>query len=519
MAESAPLSTIDPLSGADQSSLVGVIDLGSNSVRLVVYNGLRRALTVLFNEKALCGLGRGLQTTGRLNQEGCGMALTNLARYVQISKAMGVRHLAILATAAVRDARDGPAFAAIVEKVSGVPVHILSGAMESHYSALGVVSGAPGANGVMGDLGGVSLELVTLHHGTLGDHEVTLPLGPLRLMSIEGGRQQQIEYIENELAPLEWLDAGTGHELHPVGGSWRAIAKAHIEHVRHSLRVTQGYTVDGQELGDFAEMISRQSRSSLERTSGVPRRRADTLPLAALVIERLVRKIKPATVIFSALGLREGLMFHSLSEADRQLDPLLEICEMQAQQMDRLKQGKALVDWTAPLYPNEKPADKRLRIAACLLADLAWSDHPEYRAQHAFERALHMSCTAIDHPGRAFIALAVYASHRGQISDPVVESARALADPELSERARLLGLTMRLGRTMTGGASDLLPLAPLRLIEDAIELTLTGSASALESEATDRRLCDLALAMNRQPRLVLDGPGGNPIIRTPIISN
>lgn len=483
---------------------IGVIDLGSNSIRLVVYDRPGRAPLPVFNEKVLCGLGRGLERTGRLNPDGVRLALENIGRFARIADGMGLERMDVLATAAVRDAADGPAFVARIEEIARLPVHVLAGAEEARLSALGVVSGVPDADGATGDLGGGSLELVSLDRGSLGAEQVTLPLGPLRLMEHADGRSSLVRHVDRMLDGLPWLERAAGRSFYPVGGSWRALAKAHMDRVSHPLHVIHHYAVDAAAMRDFAELISRQSRSSLERAPGVSRRRADTLPYAALVLERVIRKARPARVVFSAYGLREGFLFDRLPEAERRQDPLLVACQDHARRLGRFEPSRALVNWTAPLFAGEDAAAERLRTAACMLSDLGWTDHPDYRAEHAFLRALRMPYAGIDHPGRAFLALAIHCRYTGGIEDPVLRPALEIAGEANRLRARVLGLALRLAHTMTGGVIPLLAQAPLRLAEDRLELSLSGAAADLAGDVVQRRLDALAAALDRRPALVVE---------------
>ena len=146
-----------------------MVDLGSNSVRLVVYEGHRRNPVAIFNEKAVLRLGRGLQATGRLNEEGMGQALTVLHRYHAVARAMGAEPFEVLATAAVRDARNGADFVAgLRSRLPDVPIRILSGRQEASSRPMGVLCGIPTADGILADIGGGSLELVRLDRGARG---------------------------------------------------------------------------------------------------------------------------------------------------------------------------------------------------------------------------------------------------------------------------------------------------------------------------------------------------------------
>lgn len=474
---------------------IGVIDIGSNSIRLVVYERPSRAAMPIFNEKILCGLGRGLERTGRLNPDGVKLAIENLARFGRIAAAMGLDRLDLLATAAARDASDGPAFVQEVERITGSRVQILEGTEEARLSANGVLSGIPDADGAMGDLGGGSLEVVGLDRGAIVGAQVTLPLGPLRLMELDEGRSSLVRHVDRHLEALPSLSRIEGRCFYPVGGSWRAVAKAHMEQTAHPLHVIHHYAVEAGAMRDFAELISRQSRSSLERAGGVPRKRADTLPYAALLLERLIRRAKPARIVFSAYGLRDGHVFEMLPAAERDRDPLLAACEEHAKRIGRFEPTHALALWTAPLFAGEDAAAARLRQAACLLSDLAWADHPDYRADHAFLRALRSPYPGIDHPGRAFLALALYARYTGRIDDPITRPALDLADEGIVRRARSLGVALRLAHTLTGGAGDLLASAHLEIENGRLRLVLEGPAADLAGDVVDRRLDAVADAL------------------------
>jgi exopolyphosphatase / guanosine-5'-triphosphate,3'-diphosphate pyrophosphatase len=474
---------------------IGVIDIGSNSIRLVVYERASRAAMPIFNEKILCGLGRGLERTGRLHPDGVKLAIENLARFARIAAAMQLDRLDLLATAAARDAVDGPAFVTEVERITGRRVQILEGSEEARLSAHGVLSGIPDADGAMGDLGGGSLEVVGLDRGSIVGPQVTLPLGPLRLMEMEEGRSGLTRHIDRHLEALPLLSRVEGRNFYPVGGSWRAVAKAHMEQTNHPLHVIHHYVVEAGAMRDFAELVSRQSRSSLERASGFPRKRADTLPHAALLLERLIRRARPVRIVFSAYGLRDGHLFELLPDGERARDPLLSACEDHAKRIGRFEPTQALSLWTAPLFPDEGEARSRLRQAACLLSDLAWADHPDYRADHAFLRVLRSPYPGIDHPGRAFLALTLYARYTGRIDDPITRPALELMDEGMVRQARCLGAALRLAHSLTGGAVDLLASASLEVANGRLRLVLHGPAADLAGDVVNRRVDAVADAM------------------------
>ena len=479
---------------ASSDGRIGVIDIGSNSIRLVVYDGLNRAPLPVFNEKVLCGLGRTLADTGRLDPNGVVQALDNLDRFNRLARGMDLARLDVLATAAVRDAEDGADFVTAVERRTGLTVAVISGAEEARLSAMGVLSGFPGAAGVMGDLGGGSLELVGLDEGRIV-RQVTLPLGPLRLMAGKGGMSDAVEVVENALSAESWLSDYRGTAFFPVGGAWRSVAKVHMAKVRHPLRVIQHYTVPGKDLSQLAGLIARQGKSSLDRLPNVSKRRLETLPMGCLVLHRLLEVLAPRQVVYSAFGLREGHLFDLLPEDGRQGDPLIEACARIAHAVDRFGHGDAVATWIAPLFADQPQRFARLRYAACLLGDIAWAEHPDYRAEHGYLKVLRLPVAGIDHADRVFLATAVYVRYGGDSDDKAKMVARELLDPDDLDHAVSIGLAMRLAHTLTGGVTDLLQCASLTREKDRLRLALEPGEEFLAGDAVRRRLDGLARAL------------------------
>ncbi|WP_207476205.1 Ppx/GppA family phosphatase [Arenibaculum pallidiluteum] len=492
-----PIQNPAALPGTGGNGRIAVIDIGSNSMRLVVYAGLCRSPVPLFNEKIMCGLGRTVERTGMLNPEGVQLALDNLTRFRFLIEAMDVERVDVLATAAVRDASDGPAFVREIKRLAGFDVRTIAGEEEARLSALGVLSGTPDANGVMGDLGGGSLELVGLQDGVIGDTQVTLPLGPLRLSEAAGGRAQAaLRIVDEHLERQGWLGAWRGRTFYPVGGSWRALAKLHMEQTNHPVHIIHHYEVDTGALRDFLSLIVKQSRSSLEKAK-VSRRRLETLPFAALVLERALRAAAPSRVVFSAHGLREGLLYEWLTPEERRHDPLLSACRDVAERYGRFSVGTALSHWTDALFPGEDTASARLRYAACLLSDLGWAEHPDYRAEHTFLRVLRMPVSGIDHAERVFLAMTSYVRYAGALDDAVVGRVRGLAGDAHAARALVLGLALRLAHTVTGGATNLLQRTNLVLGDERLTLSLPEDSACLVGEVVERRLDALAKSLGR----------------------
>ncbi len=481
---------------------VAVVDIGSNSIRLVVFDGTSRVPLPLFNEKVLSGLGRGLERTGALDAEGMESAFQNLRRFAELTRAMGVRKTFALATAAARDASNGPEFVARVRKLTGLPVVVLSGKEEARLSALGVIAGTPEAKGAMGDLGGGSLELVALADGKT-DRYATLPLGPLRLREIaDRNRGRLRDMIDDQLGNLDFLRGARGGDFYAVGGAWRALAKLHMSHNNYELEVIHHYAIKRETAIEFLGLVSTQSRASLEGFAGVSRKRLETLPLAALVLERTLRRAKPERLIFSAYGLREGALYDSLPAKLKRVDPLLSGASAMLAGNRRYKiEPEKLADWVAPLFKDHARA--RLRLATCHLADIAWSEHPDHRGEIAFRRALYMPLAGIDHPGRAYVALALYARYEGEPDPDTTRAAWHLLDEPSLREAYQLGLALRVAYRLTGGAAAVLATCKLRLTAKELVLDVPRRMGGMVGEMVGRRLESLAGAVDRRATIKL----------------
>ena len=436
----------------------GVIDIGSNSIRMVVFEGLRRVPLPMFNERILCGLGRNLHDTGRLDPQGVEQALLNIERFGVLLRSMGVARFDAIATAAVRDAEDGAEFVAEVEGRCGFRVRVLSGAEEAEMAALGVLSGSPGADGVVGDLGGGSLELVHLVDGVIAE-QATLPLGPLNLFRRIGWpAQARAEDNRRGLWPsCPGSSKMRGRAFYAVGGNWRALAHAHMAHSGYPLNIIHHYRLRRGDLAKIAALVAWQSRESLTGLRGVSGRRLDLLPLAALVMDRLLAAAAPRDVVFSADGLREGFAYARLGKRSRDADPLLSAAgDIHARTARFPDHVPELLTWTENLFLEESASERRLRHAVCLLSDVGWRVHPDYRAAQAGAEVLHARALHVSHQERVFLALAVFGRYTSRETHGDLRNVERLLDEETAGRARIMGSVVRLGETLCGGVPGVL---------------------------------------------------------------
>jgi exopolyphosphatase/guanosine-5'-triphosphate,3'-diphosphate pyrophosphatase len=485
-----------PYSPPPEAPRCAVVDLGSNSVRLVVFEGRGRNPVPIFNEKAVLRLGRGLETTGLLNEDGMAQAVMVMNRYYAIVRAMAAMPFEVLATAAVRDARNGADLVAALERrMPGVPIRILSGEQEADLSAAGVLCGIPRADGIIADIGGGSLELVRLTAGARGEGR-TLPLGVIRLAERAGGDPVRARALaEADLATVPWLAEGAGRDLYLVGGAFRALARIHIAQTFYPLNMIHHYTIARDEARDLTGVIAAASRRVLERLPGMPRRRVEDLPFAAVVLRRVLRATAARRVVFSANGLREGWYMQYIAPELRAKDPLLAAGHDLAEEYGRDPTlPPALLAWTDPLFPGEAGEARRLREAACWMSDIGSHDHPEYRAEQAFFRILRQPGIGLDHHARAFLGLTLALRYEAEPEAPFLATARLLLAPEAIQRATVLGCALRLAYTLSAGTPDLLAGTHLR-VNHMLTLRLAEGSGVFAGESVTRRLDRLAQAL------------------------
>ena len=482
-----------------------MIDIGSNTLRLVVYDKPERLPIPMFNEKAQCGLGLGITKSGRLNPQGVAMALRSLNRFINLAGAMGVGRLDLIATAAVRDAVDGPDFVAEVKAMFGLTVDVLSGAEEARLAALGRLSGVPGADGLVGDLGGGSLDMVIINKGVFGGN-ATLPLGHLRLAEASGGIAVKAgEIVADEFAALAGTMNVRGRSFYAIGGSWRSLARIFIEQTGYPLHVIDNYTIAREEAVRMARLIGGLGRSAMERIPGISPKRLETLPFAAKTLEGILEITTPDKLVFSGFGIREGRMLEGLPERVHNQDPLISGCIGLSEHGGRFSiDGEEILAWTAPLFPSETQSQQRLRRAACLLSDIGWCEHPDYRAEHALHRTLRLPFAGLTHGDRGVLGLAVYVRYNGDPWNPDLDSVRSLLKEGQLAWVQTIGLALRLAHTLSGSAPGLLSGTRLKLSKETLALILPKRRSerdVLESEAVERRLKSLARSMGLKSKV------------------
>lgn len=474
------------------SEPAAIIDIGSNSVRLVVYAGPERIPSPIFNEKVLAGLGAGLDRTGRLPPAARAKALAELRRFKLLIQHMKVRRTRVVATAAIRDAADGAEFVDEVGAI-GFDCEVLSAEEEAGLAGAGVLSGIPEADGIVGDLGGGSLELVDVAGGRTSGG-ISLPLGVLRLTASPKGERVARKTLKAALKSTELRQRAKGRKFYMVGGSWRALARIDMIAADFPLPITHQYRMKPARARELRRLVDELDPKFAAAAAPA---RLETSPVAAMLLALLAEELEPSALVVSTFGIREGLLYSSLKARQRRLDPLTEEARDAGGGEHRFGQHGDLLDaWIAPLF-NDEPKMRRLRLAACLLADVAWQANPGFRADRAIEMALHGNWVALDAPGRVILAQALSSNFgRDSLPDPRLA---ALCKEDQLRRAHCWGVAMRLGQRLSGGVGSVLKRTSLSAADNSIQLNVSRGQEDLIADAVQRRLLRLGEVLGKGP--------------------
>ncbi len=479
------------------SQKVGVLDIGSNSIRLVIYKGMNRVPIPVFNEKILCKLGEDLEKTGCLSEVGCKIAIDNIARFTKLVKRMKLLEFHVVATAALREAVNGSEFAEKLERMFNFRINILSGESEATLSALGVLSAFPNLDGIIADLGGGSLELINVQNGKIQD-QISLPLGSLRLRTLKDCNPLSLMLmIKDELSRVSWISKFKQRPVFAVGGSWRNLARMHMSADKYPLRIIHGYKISSLSFISFLEKITHSSLNELEAMGGVSKKRIKEVTISAAILKSLLEIGKNNFIIFSAFGIREGCIFNNLTTEEQKKDPLLINCEKIAASTRRFTlTSNELENWTLPLFKNLDKHNRRLLKAACILSDFAWADHPSYRAQQAFLRILRFPAIGLTHDDKVFLALTILVRYGGNLSYFDLEKWNELIPRERLHTALKIGTAIRLGITLSAGLEGLLQQIEMVKQKKIIIIRYTPEVIPISKEAIAQKIENLSKHFN-----------------------
>ncbi|WP_128253484.1 Ppx/GppA family phosphatase [Falsirhodobacter deserti] len=474
---------------------VGVVDVGSNSVRMVVFDGAARSPAYFFNEKVMCGLGLGLAETNRLNPKGRDRALAALRRFAVLARNMGISDLTVVATAAVREAEDGPDFQRQVEAETGLKLWVIDGAEEARLSSQGVLLGWPDARGIVCDIGGNSMELARIGDGEVGVRG-TSPLGPFRLQQVPGGPKERQVHIQKILKDLKKLIQPEKERIFLVGGSWRVIARLDMERRGYPLTVLHEYRMQPKDVLETLDWIAASDPAELRAATGTSAERMDLVPLASEVLRELISIFKPTEIDISSYGIREGLLYEAMPKRLRERDPLIEAARAAEAGSARIPGfGKTLFQFLWPIFDGCSPYRERLIRAACLLHDTTWRAHPDYRAEVCFDNATRANLGGLDHPGRVFLGLALLHRYKNSRSGGRLQALSQLLTEDELRDAEVLGKAMRFGAMLA--MDDLVSAGYLtwKPKKRLLTLHLTETGADLFGEVAQSRLKSLSNAL------------------------
>ncbi len=479
-------------------SRVGIIDVGSNSVRMVVFDGAARSPAYFFNEKVMCELGAGLAVTGRLNPEGRVRALAAMKRFHRLSQGITTGPLIAVATAAVRDAEDGPDFCEEVERETGIKIWVISGEEEAGFSAQGVLLGWPGSYGLVCDMGGSSMELAEINGGDVGKR-MTSPLGPLKLRDIKGGKKGRKAHIKDYVARMHAHLGDQTNRLFLVGGSWRALAKIDMARRNYPLKVIHEYRMSAKSVRATADYIARNDPEELRLASGVSSARMALVRYSAEVLKEVVKTFKPRDIAISSYGIREGLLYEQMPQPLRDRDPLIEACSFAENRDARIPGlGKVVYKFIEPLFKSVPDDRKRIIKAACLLHDVSWRAHPDYRAEDCFDNATRSNLGGLKHSERVFLGLALMHRYSNSRDARRFDELNDLITDRDSHQAEVLGKAMRFAAMLW--PTDAPKLGRLKWYpkKKKLDLVLDRQAEELFGEVAQARFASLAQTLEAE---------------------
>ncbi len=489
-----------------------VIDIGSNSVRFVAYGGSARSPLPIFNEKKFCRLGESVIKTGGISGPYWDDAMATFRRFKGVSERLGVTQIIVVATAAVRQAMNKNEFIKAAEKILKTQAAVISGEEEARFAALGVMMAFHKVDGLVADLGGGSLELARVVKGDIKE-VATLPIGVLALATrFKFSKQQIMAHVDEALDLVDWLKKTKGKPIYIVGGTWRSLAEVEMHRRNSELRVLHHYKMPAKAIAPFLNEFAAKTRADLRKFKQVNVNRRFYLANAAIILRNLLLRSGCNIALVSAAGLREGIIYHALDEAMKKQDQLLAACTEMAQRLCKdAEYGEELIAWTENLFqgtqmsPRKAESFERLRQAVCLLGDVAWSQHLDFRGLIAAETVLHAPFTGISHAGRCFLANAFLFKHNSSSSYAPMHAPRGFIP--MRDKARklssALGLSLQLGDSLSGSISGMLVKTQLYQKNGTLILEVPQKYENLISERIDKKLSKVANMLNLNSKITI----------------
>ncbi len=473
---------------------MGIIDIGSNSIRLVVFDGPKRSPLYLYNEKVFFRLG--MQSFGGRPFDSHTIEAVSriINRYVAICRNMEISKIIMFGTSALREASNSNALAELIRKKTNICIDVISGEEEALYAAQGILLGFPNAEGVICDLGGNSIEFAKIRKNVITECKSAL-LGPLSMKKL-GRKFENLDSYMRKLL-LGAINANTvkGKPFFLIGGSWRAIAKIHMQRIKYPLKIIQGYKVEVRKLKKTLELIKDSSFLNKYDEMNISLERLDLLPQSARLLEIIIDELKLKELTFSSFGVREGLIYQNLSEVEKKKDPLIEAAKFFERKESRFpKMSKHVFNWIAPLYENLPCKTKRVILAASKLHDIAWIAHPDYKMEMCLELVTRSNISGLTHKERVFLALILLFRHKAKPEKVFNSKLFKIVSRKKRKIAFVIGKGLRLASTFFG-EKNLFDQIDFRLKAHEVELCFQSKMVSFNGSIVERRIQELNKAL------------------------
>jgi exopolyphosphatase/guanosine-5'-triphosphate,3'-diphosphate pyrophosphatase len=406
----------------------------------------------------------------------------------------------------VREAEDGPAFREEIARETGLRLHVIDGEEEARLSAQGVLLGWPGAEGLVCDIGGSSMELAEVTAGRIG-RRVTSALGPLALQRHAGSQRTLTAHIDRTVAGLVDQMGRDSRRLYLVGGSWRAIARVDMDRRGYPLHVLHEYRMTREDIEATVDLIQATEVARLRAQTGIGEARMSLVPLAAQVLAAVVRAFRPREIAVSSYGIREGLLYEQMPPDLRARDPLIEACRHAEVKDARLPGfGDMLYNFVLPLFPGLPRERLRLVRAACLLHDVSWRAHPDYRHEVCFDNATRANLAAISHDERIWLGVALLHRYKNSRAGSRHAALFAMLTPEALREAEILGKAMRFGAMFSVKDPEDMGRLSWQPRKSLLSLRLSPHGEPLFGEVAAARFASLAASMGATTEVRVDAP-------------
>ncbi len=457
---------------------IGVIDIGSHSIRMVIYRHYGRYPLPLFNERVTVKLGEGLDNNETLSPEKIELGLSTLRRFSHIMQAISLERTFVIATAAVRRAKNATDFTEPAEDILGAPVTILSAQDEARMVTLGLTANLQDISGLIADLGGGSLELVLVKNGN-AQESTSLNMGHLSSRT-----KTEIVSLLNSVG---WLKKLSGAPLYGIGGSFRALGSAYVKRTGYPLFLLHGLELKSGTVMDILASLKGDSPD----LQGVPVGRRASIGMAAEIMSSLIECSGVGKITISGTSIRDGIVACMDKSAKPKKDPLLSACNEIASHSQRFEGlNEVLKECLAPVTSLfEMPDSRRLFEAACLLSDISWNEPPELRGAIAADRILALPIFSLSHKERAWLAKAVYHRYAGvKENKPALPVFDRLLSPFEGNEALALGLGLRFALIYSAGIPDYLSAVTLVIAAQKMRFQIAPHGMSLFDEHSLRRL-------------------------------